>query len=374
MTLSDAQQELLHAWVDGETTAVEAHVVAGVLTTPATAQDAAEYIRELKRVRELLATHGGVPAPEGLTERVRQALRKDRPEDAPLLRFPITNWRTALVAAAAVVVVALALVFAPPTGQTVALPEVASIAPPAAAPDQHGDNGSAPQDRGGAPSETKPEDTAPPPAPSRDEYERAAPGVLRLDKGYDAPLEVSINMNRSRRAGVLQVYNDMLVVGSLHGDARLLDEGSSGGDWNDGDDFAGYDFSVYDGVEIDVPSERLPGLLSALNRMTNDQGYGEVILPGYMRAEVGTLSTEVHALQSATNDLAFTGDSGKESAAGAQGYLPNDVQRESLRRLADDLDAVKLDARLSRLLDDDETDTRHMAAVSRKVKLVIHLR
>lgn len=396
MKLSDEQQQLLHAWVDGETTEAENQVVNELIADNA---DAQLYLTELKRVRELIATHGGVPAPEGLRERVLAALDAD---EAPVIKLPLFNWRTALVAAAAAVVVSLVLVFAPPTEETVTPTEVAvteqprSQTPPEDVIDENRDPGEAqwadPENNSGNGASTFPKDTiekqpeqpteeALPKPPSVDAA-RAPAQVLQLNAGLDAPFEVTLNLDRNREASIMQVYNDMLMVGSLHGQARVLDENSTLGEWTDGEEFAGRDFTVYDGVEVEVEAERVPELLSAINRLSTDQGYGNVILPGYMRAEVGTAGEQTRELQDAVEEIeraSKTVKARKDSEPGAQGYLPSDVQRDSLRRLADD---IKVDARLARLLED-EPNKRGKEAIQpatvsqnggRKVKLVIRLR
>ena len=400
MTLSTEQQELLHAWVDGETTEAEQRVVAQLTEDPATRDEAQVYIHELKRVRELLSAHGGVPVPPGLRERVMLALDE---EQAPIIRLPLVNWKTAFVAAAAAVVVSLALVFAPPAGEESATDGVADTPEETATTPQLRPVDDVVEDMREDPAQTEGQGKRPntnadrgpngvgrvspekehleTPKPPAQEPANTAATVLRLDAGYDLPYEVSINMNRSREASVLQVYNDILVVGSLHGDARILDDSSTLGAWTDGESFNGRDFSIYDGVEIEVDPARVPELLSAINRMSSDQGYGEVILPGYMRTEVGALAEETRQLQDATDEIARSVENAqrrKGSEAGAQGYLPNDIQRDSLRKLAEEVADVKVDGRLSKLLKG--TSEPHLrgtmsdSAGGRKVKLLIRLR
>lgn len=400
MTLSNEQQELLHAWVDGETTEAEEQMVAELTSNAATRDELQLYVTELKRVRELLATHGGVPAPSGLRERVMAALDNDT---APIIDLPLLNWRTALVAAAAAIVVSLALVFSPPANDATNASGIATTdeqAPENSTQGQSPKPTAEPEDMTQRPSEhhggagrIKPGDEVDPPmdetpaepTPPAMLRGQLAATVLQLNPGFDEPFEVSINLDRSRETSISQVYNDMLVVGSLHGEARIMDDGTSLGEWTDGEDFVGSDFTVYDGVEIQVEHDRVPELLSAINRMSSDQGYGQVILPGYMRSEVGTLTEQTRELQDAVKEIGQDIDNAnarKRSEAGAQGYLPSGAQRENLRRLAKDRSDAKVDARLARLLEEGSRDAENASPKGtlsgdsgrRKVKLVIRLR
>ena len=67
MALTNEQMELLHAWVDGETTPAESEIAAQLTRSDSQAQ---LYVDELKRLRQLVTTYGCVPAPEGLHDRV----------------------------------------------------------------------------------------------------------------------------------------------------------------------------------------------------------------------------------------------------------------------------------------------------------------
>ncbi|MCA8913145.1 MAG: hypothetical protein KDB82_15700 [Planctomycetes bacterium] len=426
MTLTSEQQELLHAWVDGETTAAEGEAVKQLL---AESEPARDYTAELKRLRKLLATYGGVQAPRGLRARVCEALKLEC--EAPVHQLPLINWRTLGLAVAAAVVVSIALVFGPSLttdDNTAGTGEIATHETetgdrldPGSLPfesklgkqtETHQDDDVKRSDRfwakdagpndsenGAAPKNTLP--------PEREEMEDgydspnknsegATRSTLSLDRTTGQPVEISVNLNRKRDASTLQVYNDMLMVSCLYGDAQLRDAAEpQPADKELNDEFDGRDFSEFDGLEVEVEADELPALLAALNRMADDQGYGNVVAPGYMRREIEHSRAEVEGLRDVAdfieskihpNARAKTNgaNASRKVPPGAQGYLPPDVQRECLRKQA--TDEMQLE-KLNRALDDDkERDPRPEGANPdpdvtkgthgdhRKVKLVIRLR
>jgi hypothetical protein len=135
--------------------------------------------------------------------------------------------------------------------------------------------------------------------------------VFNLDRGADEPFAVSVNFARDGGGEVLRAYNDLLVVGSNFGDARLV--GTNLGAWDE-DEFVGLDFSIVDGLAISVDSEHVPALLAALNRMAGDQGFGQLIVPADL---IGSVASADSALQ--------------RSGRSARDYLPQDERRDPLR-------------------------------------------
>lgn len=356
MALTDAQQELLHAFVDCETTPAETQIAQQLLARDAAAR---LYVEELKRLRRLLRTHGCVNAPAGLHQRVCAALENDF-SGPPVLALPRVAWRSALYAAAAAVVVSLALVIGPqldqrdepPTQGIARTPEfsAAMIEPPAA-------------------TDTVPLQPAPP-ALEPDEQdginEAGKPAtVLRLDRGIDQPFELSLDLNRVRDASALQVYNDILVVSSLYGPARLQDSN------RELEEFTGRDFSVYDGVEVELESAQVPKLLAALDRMNADQSYGRIIVPADLRHSINETTRDVDELQQLSRD-SENGPKGEQSATkdSARAYLPPEVQRDCLPRNLAEL-PEKVRAKANALT---ATDSKTEQGTSRKLRLVIRLR
>ena len=196
-----------------------------------------------------------------------------------------------------------------------------------------------------------------------------ARAILRLDRG-NQPIEISVNMNRQRSASTLQVYNDMLIVSCLYGDATLRDIDRDLDDRNESardsieHDFTGRDFSDFDGLEVEVNADEVTELLAALNRMTNDQGYGNIVLPGDLRRDTVVRYAVVDELQELTDLVEVglesssreNGSRNSENDPRAQGYLPADVQRDCLRRKAEVLPVTGATTKLSRALQKLEKD------------------
>jgi hypothetical protein len=204
---------------------------------------------------------------------------------------------------------------------------------------------------------------------------KPATAVLRLDRGLDEPFELSVHMDRNREATVMQVYNDMLIVSSLYGDAELKD-GS-----NAEVDFPGRDFSEFDGIAVEVEVDRMPELISALNRMAADQAYGNFVVPHDLRQSIELNTETVRELQGLMPkepSMSEGGRGGPPPAFGARGYLPADIQRDCLEQeLRDQPEGLR---RLEAF--DDREQRIHQAAKAaattkasgRKVKLVLRLR
>lgn len=361
MALTDAQQELLHAFVDCETTPAETQIAQQLLERDAAAR---LYVEELKRLRRLLRTHGCVNAPAGLRGRVCAALENDF-SGPPVLALPRVALRSALYAAAAAAVVSLALVFGPqldqrddaPTQGIAHTPEFSAsvIEPPAA-------------------TDTVPRQPAPPALEPDEQDGINAAGkpatVLRLDRGIDQPFELSLDLNRVRDASALQVYNDILVVSSLYGQARLQDGG------RELEEFTGRDFSAYDGVEVELESAQLPRLLAALDRMNADQAYGRMIVPADLRQSISETTRAVDKIQQISRDSEIAPKGGQPNhSEGARAYLPPEVQREILRRHTEDAHTGgHAPGETRNALDMGGADGDSAPGHSRKIRLFIKLR
>jgi hypothetical protein len=427
MALTIEQMELLHAWVDGETTTAETELAAQLVQRD---QAARIYTDELKRLKSLILTHAGVPAPDGLYERVCAALKNEFA--APLIRLPRHSWRLAIAAAAAVLVVSLAFVYSP-GGTTTDQPAASDIADrssdPADSRTQTGPGRDVDAGLGGGESHEQstkegknsgpeensesPKGNTPPPESSSPAI-KPEPGstrqadesrsVLSLDRGIDQPFELSVNMNRNRQASVLQVYNDVLIVSSMYGAASITDnesieearvENAEAAVVNAEEDFAGTDFSNFDCVEVELDAEQVPQLLAALARLTLEQDYGDVIVPADLRKSIKTTSDAVDELQDISRELeelerkpapARDAAGRSQGLGGVRAYFPPDLQRDCVNNEADALadkdKPGKLEKRLERIalgepvkgtnesLDDQEAQL----AQQRKVKLVIRLR
>lgn len=339
--LSEEQQRLLHAWVDGECTAAEAEIAVDLLSRP----EASEYVSELKRLRELVAMHAGIHAPAGLLERVREAMRRDSRRRSV---FQIFTWRGAGLAAAAVVVVAVGIVLSPMLNKPEPEPQIAEQ-PAMAHEVEHTDNARAVVEdanhaiadivEGKVADLVRDVDAGPELSPPAIEPTvaggRRARNVLRLDRGFAQPLEISVQMNRENSARNLQVYNDLLMVSCLYGKAELKDGAVI-------ETFPGRDFSEYDGVSIEVEADRVPELIGALNRLAAEQAYGQVVIPYDLRESIASSAGEVERLQRVGVEAKHTQEEEARRAWGARHYLPPEVQREWLEsELKDSPDALK---------------------------------
>jgi hypothetical protein len=368
MALTDAQQELLHAFVDGETTPAESQIAQQLLARHAAAR---AYMEELKRLRQLLLTHGCVNAPEDLHRRVCAALDKDF-NAPPVITLPRMAWRSALYAAAAVVVVSLALVFGPQLNQPGDQPTDGIAQTPGAsgmnADDAKHAEDAGPETRAGgewtpaehpvhAHSDSNEEDGI-------READKPAPPLL-LDRGVGQPLEISLHFTRGRKARALQVYNDILVVSSLYGEARLHDSD------HELEEFSGRDFSTYDGVEVELESRQVPALLVALDLMNDDQDYGRFIVPSDLRRLISESAQASEELQR----LNLKTDKSGNQDLGARAYLPPEVQREMLRRHPEDAHTgVSALGKTRRGPEAGGGGTDAAQGESRKIKLFIKLR
>jgi hypothetical protein len=186
-----------------------------------------------------------------------------------------------------------------------------------------------------------------------------ARNVLRLDRGHDQPLELSLHLDRERAAHNSQVYNDMLIVSNLYGEAELKEGPAT-------TEFSGRDFSEFDGIEVEIEEARLPDLIAALERLSVDQNYGQVVVPHDLGQVIDSSRIQVDKLlRTADPDLPL--DS-------ARAYLPSDLLHERMRNelSGDDL------KRLGRMEDPNSAPSGMAGSPEsqpdRKLKLLLRLR
>ncbi|MCC6466541.1 MAG: hypothetical protein IT463_14465 [Planctomycetes bacterium] len=400
MPLTNEQQELLGAWLDGELRGADLAAAELLLRGPA----AAAYVAELRRLRELLAFCPPVRCPVGLKARVLAALDSDvdgisRPtnELAPLRRL---RWYTPAAAAAAMLVMglwvfsmndgpvapsqpaAVARVVEPDAtrpaeeaaGATPLLP--ASLPAPVENPEPDhartndagkGTQGNSLGGGGGSTAGGGPGGMASAP-PRRVGATRMARGgksnTLNLDRGHDEPFELVLHVDRERPTGLMHAYNDLLLVSCLYGTANLVEapvavavpalEGADYSDLSeDADGVTHHDFTLFDGVEAQVPEDELPALVAALRRLAVEQNYGEMQVPEDMNTLVSATGATVDELNEIAQDVADDADdAGNASNTGTatsslRAYLPLQSQSRRLRRDARDGDQA--DEKLSRL-------------------------
>lgn len=347
MALTEQQKEMLHAWLDGEASTAERAAVEALNQA-----EVLEYVRQIMALQELLQRHADVPAPADLRLRILDELHTK----ASVIQ--LSSWRVPLVSAAAAVLVCLALVFGDLGGS--ASPDD-SLAAGVHADSSHSTAPDAPAEhlRPGSP---------PSPDPGA---VRLPAAVLNLTPGQDVPFEVSLHLDRGRRASVLQVYNDLLMLGSLHGRARVLDTRAAG-TWNDSEEFQGFDFTVCAGVEVELNADRVPEFLAAVGRLNGQQEYGQVVLPGYVGAEVEAAGETTRILEDVAERVETSaGDGPSDGANGAQSYLPSYSRLEYLKRSTEGL---KLDSRLTRMFHDLSGGPSGAGGEERKARILLHLR
>jgi hypothetical protein len=104
--LTAEQQELISASIDGELNAAEQAIVRELLQR----EEAQAYLKQLQAARALVARHGTTQAPATLAAAVKAGISARK---ATVHQLPATNWRTAMYAVAAAVIVALGIMFGP---------------------------------------------------------------------------------------------------------------------------------------------------------------------------------------------------------------------------------------------------------------------
>ncbi|MBZ0136147.1 MAG: hypothetical protein K8I27_07230 [Planctomycetes bacterium] len=125
--LNESQRELLSAFLDGEVTDAEKQVAVELLKR----EDARNYLDSLRATAALVTNNAPVRAPVGLSGRVMNSLKNDfkqsvDPGSEPFTAIPRISWQAPIWAAAAVVIVSVAIMFAP--GLFNSKPESSSIA------------------------------------------------------------------------------------------------------------------------------------------------------------------------------------------------------------------------------------------------------
>jgi hypothetical protein len=261
MPLSTEQQLLLHAYVDGECSPADAEAARDLLQSPATEQEAIAYLREINRLCDLVRGCGGIQAPRELHVRVLWAVRAECAGRMYRPRFGV--W----IAAAAALTVAVGVVLGSDAlfDSGVEAPRVAQ-----------GPSGTNRSMLAGA--ATADGAMAGPARKARREalsyrIAAAATSTVSLDRGADsAPLELLVEFNRERNAGVLQVYTDLLTVAAMHGRAELADGTAD-------PSFPGHDFGQCDAVRVFVSGGLLPELVGSLQSLADSQGYGAMLIP-----------------------------------------------------------------------------------------------
>lgn len=378
MNLTEEQIELLHAWVDGETTDAEDQLVEMLLRQDSTCADTQEYLTELQRLRELLASHAGVEVPQGLRSRVKTALACECRDDGDVVHSPFLSRRPVLMGIAAILVLCLALAYSP------------TLVAPDNAPDRI-----ATADRIGStddfrlaanlgsvvPKETKAlatthkisgqnidADTAPP--------DNIAPRTLSLDRGVDQPFELCLHMTRNERVSNLLVYNDLLLICNLYGDARLRESRVDHDQSFHDQDFDARDFTTFDGVNVRVLERRLKNLITSIDRLIDVQSYGRIVVPADVRRYINRQSETIDGMQEHTARLMRRAKGISESEPARTqpvfdnerpfGYLPLEIQNARLRRL---IDGVGTDMEISTV-----SAVSTAEPTGRRLSLIVRLR
>lgn len=385
MPLTNEQQELLGAWLDGELRGPELAAAERLLREPA----AAAYVAGLRRLRELLDACPPVRCPVGLKSRVMAALDSgfdgiSRPtnELAPVRRL---RWTTPAAAAAAALFLGLwvfSMVGGPATpGQPASVARgtgapagtaqpVDDALPPRTMPaameattdhneddrsqdagkgDRRNDGGTGGgggvNAAGGTGNPGQPGGMAaarPRSGAGARKHTEHAGGTLNLDRGHDEPLELVLHVDRERPAGLMHAYNDLLLVSCLYGNARLLEAPASvaipaleSADYDDlgsaEDGVTHNDFTLFDGVEAEVPEGDLPALLAALRRLATEQNYGEMQVPEDLDMLVSATGATVDELNELAGDDKGDNDA---QASSLRAYLPPQAQNQHLQREA----------------------------------------
>ncbi len=307
MALTDDQQELLHAWMEGETTVAEDRVVEQLLRHEGTRNEAREYLNELKCLRDVARSQSPVPLPPGLREKVLVALRNESLPGATdsLTRYP---WRTMIVAAAAVTVVVLGLMFGP-----------AVFEQPAAAGNRMagiGDGSGPPEIAGAIDAQ---------PAPQVQGGEASGPHRMPVSHRDDGRTEFDISMICDDSVSAVGACNDLLIVGSLYGDADLIDPPPHG---------PGESSPGLGDVVVELVRKRLHTLVAAVESLVANQHYGQLVIPDEMRREVERNHETFARLQSLSAEL--SNPDTPDGEAPLRCYLPPEMQRRDLARQSED--------------------------------------
>lgn len=413
MPLTQAQQELLTAWIDGQATGAEAEAASKLAAEP----EAARWVQTTRALRTLVRRHTAVKAPAFLKSRVLATLDEDF-DDISRPTASLIPIRRALMALAAGLVLALGVYFVAtnvpqdtdtstqvsraPTGREPARGP-GSMAGPAVPPAPQPTPELPPKSVSGKPdgSESRNSDDPAkggergdlkPPAPGQggDSWaegsdhsrrkDRPAITVLNLDRGNGHAHQLSLELDRNSGANALQTYNDLLVVACMYADARLVNGDGSAATVDN-------DFAVFDGLEIEVSQDSLADLLAAVRKLSDDQQYGSLAVPEDLEQPVDDTQRLVRELAEVRRDLAGrdarTGDETNENHAddtqeSVRGYLPPRIQTEQLRRESTRAEKTDAMGRLDKSADsrsklEAATATSPEQGAARKIKLVLRL-
>ena len=342
MPLTREQLELLASLHDGQCTAPE---LAAANALAATAEGQAALV-DLAGLTALVRSHGAARAPLGLKGRVLATLDEDY-DDISRPTASILPMRRVLMLAAACLAVTVGVYFglavlgdptAPqdPVARQIPAANEAQSAPVPIIRDTGGDTNNQQagksKDSNETGAETRRDEVMSPKAPEVPlppvEGNWATRTVLNMDRGSDQPHQLSLELNRRGNSSALQVYADLLAVACLHADARLMDGDVATAESDN-------DFGIIDGMEVELPLDALPELLSALEKLAGDQQYGTLRLPADLRRPVddtARLAEELAQLDDQpNNDPTETGEKGlarnQLELRRIQEYLPLDALR-----------------------------------------------
>jgi len=338
MPLTHEQQLLIHALHDGQCTPAE---LAGAQAL-AQSTDGAAYLRDLAALGALVREHGKSRAPVGLKGRVLAALDEDfddisRPTDSIMPMRRIFMLAAACLALTLGVYVAIGA-FTPPTTAT---PEMAKAiepklidgfrAPVVDHTHQPAGSGTDPLARKEAQTPPIPEGNVVEKTGDQDikesgkNWDGATLTVLNMDRGRNDE-QLSIELNRGAEVNALQTYTELLSVACLYADARLIDSRPT-------DSEASNDFTAYDALEVELPEDAVPAMLSAMRKLTQDQQLGAVQVPQDLQRTVDDTDRLVRELADARDSARE--DNANNSEHRIQDYLPPAVLAENLKRSND---------------------------------------
>ncbi|MBK8206992.1 MAG: hypothetical protein IPK87_09415 [Planctomycetes bacterium] len=286
MPLTLEQQLILHAWVDGECSSAEASIATELLESPHIAQEARAYLRDVRRLRQVVAGCCAMRAPHGLHNRILAAVNVEHRGRVYRPRFGAM-----LTSAAAALLIGIGVAFGSGafTSEAPAGPQLATELPQARKHHEAGRYQSSP--------EPKPEPTILSQLPREidgNPGDATAPGTtrstVRLDRGaVDAPCEILVDFARTGGNTVNQVYSDLMMLAALHGEAELVESRPD-------PDFPGHDFGQYECVSLTVSERRLPELLYSVNAMTTSQNYGLLWIPADLRQTADVVAARAEVL------------------------------------------------------------------------------
>ncbi|MCC6573544.1 MAG: hypothetical protein IT462_07115 [Planctomycetes bacterium] len=316
--LSAEHRELLSAFADGELGRADSALAGNLLRRA----DAREYLQGLLSLRALIRKYARVDVPADFAAVVVAALAPAGQSPAAAVhQLPVRVLNLWLALAAALVVAAGLFIgsatFAPtpnapvetlgrlrPVATEAKPPTVPPIAPP------------------GPPREAP----SLAPSPADPNANVAISPVLRLDT---ATIEVCLVVNRRSDAPSLQIFNDVLRVGALYGEAVLSTQDQDEHDYRSADakDGSHITSSAFgnDCVEVEIDESKVAQFLESLGKLSAAQEYGRLSVPGYLKADVKKSAV----IRAEVERLAHKGESGSRKAAEV---LPLDAQFKAVAR------------------------------------------